>query len=161
MEVQVLRLAWGFSHTLCLALVPLTYLGSLPARTKGVAGSLESRRGSHLASGTGSAFPLHPELQGNAELSGDGRADTEERRERHPRQYLSGSLGRIKNSRGAWVAQSVRRPTSAQVMISWFVGSSPASGSVLTARSPGLSSDSVSLCPSLLIFCLSLSLKNK
>ena len=36
---------------------------------------------------------------------------------------------------GAWVAQSVERPTSAQVMISWSVSSSPASGSVLTARS--------------------------
>ena len=32
---------------------------------------------------------------------------------------------------GAWVAQSVKRPTSAQVMISWFVSLSPASGSVL------------------------------
>ena len=37
--------------------------------------------------------------------------------------------------RGAWVAQSVKHPTSAQVMISWSVGSSPASGSVLTAHS--------------------------
>ena len=34
---------------------------------------------------------------------------------------------------GAWVAQSVERPASAQVMISQFVGSSPPSGSVLTA----------------------------
>ena len=38
--------------------------------------------------------------------------------------------------RGAWVAQSVERPTSAQVMISRSVSSSPASGSVLTAWSP-------------------------
>ena len=37
--------------------------------------------------------------------------------------------------RGAWVAQSVKWPTSAQVMISPFVSSSPASGSVLTAWS--------------------------
>ena len=36
---------------------------------------------------------------------------------------------------GAWVAQSAERPTLAQVMISQFVGSSPASGSVLAARS--------------------------
>ena len=36
---------------------------------------------------------------------------------------------------GAWVAQSVERPTSAQVMISQFVGSSPALGSVLSAWS--------------------------
>ena len=37
--------------------------------------------------------------------------------------------------RGAWVAQLVERPASAQVMISRFVSSSPVSGSVLTARS--------------------------
>uniref|UniRef100_A0A673SLY3 Inosine-5'-monophosphate dehydrogenase n=1 Tax=Suricata suricatta TaxID=37032 RepID=A0A673SLY3_SURSU len=36
---------------------------------------------------------------------------------------------------GTWVAQSGERPTSAQVMISRFMGSSPASGSVLTASS--------------------------
>ena len=35
--------------------------------------------------------------------------------------------------RGGWVAQSVKRPTSAQVTISRFLGSSPALGSVLTA----------------------------
>ena len=34
---------------------------------------------------------------------------------------------------GSWVAESVERPTSAQVMISWFVGSSPTSGSLLPA----------------------------
>ena len=50
---------------------------------------------------------------------------------------------------GAWVAQSVECPISAQVMISQFVGLSPASGSVLTARSLEPASDSV---------CLSLSL---
>ena len=49
-------------------------------------------------------------------------------------------------TRGAWVAQSVKRLTLAQVMISQFVGWSPASGSVLTAQ-----------CP-LWIFCLPLSL---
>ena len=36
---------------------------------------------------------------------------------------------------GAWVAQSVKRPASAQVMISRSVGLSPTSGSVLTAQS--------------------------
>ena len=48
---------------------------------------------------------------------------------------------------GAWVAQLVKCPTSAQVMISWFVGSSPASGSVSYTKS---ASDpvSLSLCPS-------------
>ena len=55
------------------------------------------------------------------------------------------------NFRGAWVAQSVQRPTSARVMISRFVGSSPVSGSALTARSPEPASDSVS--PSLPLPC--------
>ena len=32
------------------------------------------------------------------------------------------------------MAQSVKLPTLAQVMISWLLGSSPASGSVLTAQ---------------------------
>ena len=67
---------------------------------------------------------------------------------------------------GAWMSQLVKCPTSAQVMISWFVSSSPASGSGLTAQSLEPASDSVSpslsappplmLCLSL---CLSLSLK--
>ena len=63
-------------------------------------------------------------------------------------------------TRGAWVAQSVKRPTSAQVMISWFVSSSPVWGSVLTAWSLEPASDSVSSflsAPPLLVFCLSLS----
>ena len=51
------------------------------------------------------------------------------------------------------MAQSIERQTSAQVIISWFVGSSPASGSVLTTPSLEPASDSVS--PSL---SLSLSL---
>ena len=46
---------------------------------------------------------------------------------------------------GAWVAQSVKRPTSAQVTISWSVSSSPASGSVLIAQRLEPVSDSVSL----------------
>ena len=45
---------------------------------------------------------------------------------------------------GAWVAQSIKHPTSAQVMISWSRSSSPASGSVLTAQSLDPASDSVS-----------------
>ena len=45
---------------------------------------------------------------------------------------------------GAWVSQSVKRPTSAQVMIPWSMGSSPASGSVLTAQNLEPVSDSVS-----------------
>ena len=35
-------------------------------------------------------------------------------------------------NRGAWVTQSVERPTSAQAMISGLMSSSPASDSVLT-----------------------------
>ena len=62
---------------------------------------------------------------------------------------------------GAWVAQLVERPTSAQVMISQFVGLSPALGSVPTAQSLESASDSVSPCLSLplpLLCSLSLSL---
>ena len=63
---------------------------------------------------------------------------------------------------GTWVAQSVKHLTSAQVMISQSVSSSPVSGSVLTAQSLEPVSDSVS--PSLshpppFMFCLSLSQK--
>ena len=66
---------------------------------------------------------------------------------------------------GTWVTQSVKCLTSAQVMNSQFMGSNPASGSVLTAQSLEPTSDSVS--PSLLpLLCLlaralSLSLKIK
>ena len=42
------------------------------------------------------------------------------------------------------MAQLVKRPTLAQVMISRFVGSSPTSGSVLTVQSLERASDSVS-----------------
>ena len=59
---------------------------------------------------------------------------------------------------GAWVAQSVERPTSAQIMISRFLSSSPASGSVLTAQSLEPAWDSVSPLlsdPPLLMLCLS------
>ena len=62
------------------------------------------------------------------------------------------------------MAQLVERPTLAQLMISWFVSLSPASGSVLTAQNLELALDSVS--PSLsalppLMICLSPSIKNK
>ena len=60
---------------------------------------------------------------------------------------------------GAWVAQSIKRLTSGQVMISQFVGLSPASSSVLTVRSldPALDSVSSSLsAPPLLALCVSL-----
>ena len=64
---------------------------------------------------------------------------------------------------GSWVARLVKSLTSAQVMTSQFMGSSPTSGSVLTAQSlePALDSLSPSLSASpLLVLCLSLSLKN-
>ena len=61
------------------------------------------------------------------------------------------------------MAQSVELPTSAQVMISQSVSSSPTSGSALTAQSLEPASDSVSpflslSAPTLLMFSLSLSL---
>ena len=64
-----------------------------------------------------------------------------------------------KHLRGAWVAHSV---TSAQVMISPFMGSSPTSGSVLTAQSLEPASDSASLRLSLpLPHLLSVSVSQK
>ena len=62
------------------------------------------------------------------------------------------------------MAQSVKRPTSAQVVISWFVSSSPASGSGLMAQSLEPVSDSVSpplSAPLVLMLCVSMSLSNK
>ena len=58
------------------------------------------------------------------------------------------------------MAQSVKRLTSAQVMISPSMSSSPRSGSVLSVQSLEPASDSVSpslSAPSLLTLCLSLS----
>ena len=63
---------------------------------------------------------------------------------------------------GTWVAQSVKCLTPAQVMISWFMSSSPASGSVLTAQNLEPASDSVSpflSAPPPLALCLSPSQK--
>ena len=65
-------------------------------------------------------------------------------------------------TRGAWVAQSVERPTSAQVTISQSVSSSPASGSGLMAQSLEPASDSVSpsvSAPPPFMLCLSVSQK--
>ena len=61
------------------------------------------------------------------------------------------------------MAQPVKHPTSAQVMISWFVGSGPTLGFVLTGRSLDPASDSVSSSlsgPPPLALCVSIS-KNK
>ena len=79
----------------------------------------------------------------------------------------NGGLGsQLKGGRwwGTWVAQWVKRPASAQVMISRFAGSSPASDSVLTARSLEPASESVSLSlplPHSCFLSLSLTLNNK
>ena len=60
------------------------------------------------------------------------------------------------------MAQSVEHPTldlvSAQVMISWFMDSSPTSGSLLSLLS-AQNLLQISLCPSLLILSLSLTQK--
>ena len=53
-------------------------------------------------------------------------------------------LEKEKSFRGAWVAPLVKHLTLAQVVISQFMGSSPASGSVLTAQSLEPASDSAS-----------------
>ena len=66
------------------------------------------------------------------------------------------------NLHSTWVAQSVKRPTVAQVVILHFMSSSPTSDSVLTAQSLEPMLDSVSpplLAPPLLMSYLSL--KNK
>ena len=65
-------------------------------------------------------------------------------------------------NRGAWVAQSVKRPTLAQVMILRSMSSSPTWGSGLMAQSLEPVSDSVSpslSAPYLLVLSLSLSQK--
>ena len=73
-------------------------------------------------------------------------------------------IKKIIHYRGAWVAQVVEYLTSAQVMISHSVSSSPMSGSVLTAQSLETASDSVSpslyTCLTCTLLSLSLSLKN-
>ena len=59
------------------------------------------------------------------------------------------------------MAQSVKHLTLAQVMVSWFVSSSPTSDSMLTAQSlePALDSVCVSLSDSpLLVLCVSISI---
>ena len=67
---------------------------------------------------------------------------------------------KLVHDRGAWVAQLVKPLTSAQVVVSQFVDSSPESGSVQTAWSldPPLDSVSPSLSAPLLL-TLSLSFK--
>ena len=59
------------------------------------------------------------------------------------------------------MAQLVKRPTSAWVIMSQSMSSSPALGSVQTAQTLESASDSVSLSTALLVLSLSLSLKIK
>ena len=62
------------------------------------------------------------------------------------------------------MAQSAKHLTMAQVMIPWFMGPRPVSGSVLTAQSLEPASDSGSLslsAPLPVVFALSLSEINK
>ena len=67
--------------------------------------------------------------------------------------HCQGRESPIRENWGAWAAQPLERPTSAQVTVSWLVSSSPASDSVLTALlrilSPSLSA------PPPLTLCLS------
>ena len=62
---------------------------------------------------------------------------------------------------GTRVAQWVKHLTSAQVMSSWSVGSSPALGSVLTAQSLESTLDSVPASPLLTLSFSQNPLKNK
>ena len=63
---------------------------------------------------------------------------------------------------GAWVTRLIKRLTSAQVMISRFVGLSPVSGAVLTAQSLGPASIlCFPLCAPPQTYALSLSLSLK
>ena len=82
--------------------------------------------------------------------------------------YEWASIGTLLSKRhsiqGRWVAQSVERLTSAQVMISQLVSLSPVLGSVLPAQSlePALDSVSPSLSlPLTHLHSVSVSLKNK
>ena len=71
---------------------------------------------------------------------------------------------KIIGPRSACVAQSVKCPTLAQVMISQFVGLSPTSGSVLTVQSLEPASNSVSpflSAPPPLTLCLFVPLSKK
>ena len=81
--------------------------------------------------------------------------------------YLKGKISvfpqNFSQIQGAWVAQSVKRLTSAQVMILMACGFEPTSGSVLTAQSlePALDSCLPLSLPLSQLCSVSLSLKNK
>ena len=88
-----------------------------------------------------------------------------QRKEEHQEGIYNGKI-KIIIFKGVWMAQSVKRLTLAQVVISWLTGSSPTLGSVLTAQSLEPASDSVSSSLTLPLPCsqtvsLSLSKINK
>ena len=70
------------------------------------------------------------------------------KREEGEEDTYPGNYKKKKGNGGTWVAQLVKRLTSAQVTISRFMGSRPVLGSVLTAPEPG----------ACFRFCVSLSL---
>ena len=98
---------------------------------------------------------MGPKLRGQSELFRVTQAAGRTRRTAQAslvrkQQQVHGLLGRTSGVKetwvlGAWVAQSVKRPTLAQVMISRFVGSNPTSRSVLMAQHLEPASDSMSL----------------
>ena len=76
-------------------------------------------------------FPLKKNIRWLLELKVYWRSQQHNR----PRKKRYFVRWKRRKPRGTWVAQSVKLPTLAQVMISWFMGSSPTLGSVLTAQS--------------------------
>ena len=72
---------------------------------------------------------------------------------------IASSIPKNKGCWGTWVAQGLSIPTLGQVMISWFLSWSPASGSVLAGQTLNPASDSVPSplsAPPPLTLCLSL-----
>ena len=106
-----------------------------------------------------------PEEELKADLTASVQQKIEKgKRDRNKETKGTPTANKDVNCRGAWVAQSVERLTSAQVMISLTVSLSPAPGSVLTAQSLEPVSDSVCLslsAPSPLMLCLCLYLCQK
>ena len=96
----------------------------------------------------------------------DKEFESSKRKAYHILRNFHKTLGWFKKNKfyfgGAWVAQSVKCLTLAQVTIWQFVSLSPASGFVLTAQNPEPALDSLSpslSAPPLLVLCLPLSQK--
>ena len=111
--------------------------------------TVETWRGSGIAQGHTTSPSLSPS-RSNAALS------KQTRKQNSPRPPMN-----VLNCRGAWVAQLVKRPTSARDVILRFLGSRPTLGSVLTARSLEPASESVSLLSLPLPCSCSLSVSQK